>query len=133
MARRFTAEGLLDIGGRFFSLFLALYLIFLLGRAIYFNYQVKQRITAVETDIKKLKLEIARLNHLITYYQTETFRELEARRQLGLKKPGEIVVSLPENSDEESSAGPPKVTPAENLPPKANYVKWLEYLFGESE
>jgi len=131
MARRFTAEGLIDIGRRFFSFFLALYLIFLLGRAIYFNFRVKQRITAVETDIKELKTEIARLNNRITYYQTETFRELEARRQLGLKKPGEIVVSLPENSDEEQSTGGRKGIQEEELPEKPNYVKWWEYLFGE--
>ncbi len=127
----FTAERVLNAGKRLFLLLLALYLIFLIGRSVYTNFRVKQRVAEIEMEIGELKIEHQRLSNLIAYYQTETFRELEARSKLGLKKPGEIVIAVPENADEplEEKLRQPKDDP-DQKPETPNYIKWWEYIFG---
>jgi len=128
-----TGQELLETGKRLFSFLLALYLIFLVGRAVYLNFRVKQRILEIETEVKSLKADNQRLANLISYYQTETFRELEARSKLGLKKPGETVIAVPENADEPLEERRPGAQPADQASQVIpNYVKWWEYLFGES-
>jgi cell division protein FtsB len=128
---KITGEQLIETGKRFLTFLVAVYLIFLLGRAVYQNYLVRERIANIEESIEALKAQNKRLENLIAYYQTETFRELEARSKLGLKKPGETVVALPENSDEEAPSGPSPVRTQGEFE-KPNYIKWWEYLFGES-
>ena len=133
MARRVTANQILEAGKRLFSFLLAIYLIFLVGRSVYLNYRVRQRVAQIEAETKRLKGENQRLTNLISYYQTETFRELEARSKLGLKKPGETVIAVPENADEpaeEQFRPEEESTQPESTP---NYIKWWEYLFGEGD
>ncbi|MBI4029729.1 septum formation initiator family protein [Candidatus Berkelbacteria bacterium] len=107
------------------------YTLFLLGRSVYFNYQTNQEIRNLKTAISKDKDEVENLKNLIAYYQTESFKELEARRKLGLKKPGEEVVSVPENIASQSL--PEKQKPATILEKgfeSPNYQKWWEFVFG---
>jgi cell division protein FtsB len=123
-------QQILEAGKRLFSFLFALYLIFILGRVVYQNYRVRERIDTIENEIRYLKSENQRLANLIAYYQTETFRELEARSKLGLKKPGEIVIALPENNDEEP-VSPREAQPAKEPDQTPNYIKWWGYIFGE--
>lgn len=128
----FTTERIIKAGKRLFSFLLTIYLVFLVGRSVYTNFRVKQQLAQIEVEIKNLKSENQRLTNLIAYYQTETFRELEARSKLGLKKPGEIVIALPENADEplkEKVDRTPKRDQGKASVP--NYIKWWEYFFGE--
>ena len=100
---------------------------------MYLNYRVRQRVAQIEAETKRLKGENQRLTNLISYYQTETFSELEARSKLGLKKPGETVIAVPENADEpaeEQFRPEEESTQPESTP---NYIKWWEYLFGEGD
>lgn len=128
-----TGRKLLEAGKRLFSLLLAVYLLFLVGRSVYLNYRVKQQLAKIEAEIKHVRNENQRLSNLIAYYQTETFRELEARSKLGLKKPGETVIAVPENADEPLEQ---KLRPREEEPKQSettpNYIKWWEYLFGDT-
>jgi cell division protein FtsB len=103
------------------------YLLFLFGRSAYKNYQINQRIKELQASITTLNEQNTNLKNLIAYYQTETFRELEARRKLGLKKPGEIVVALPENTEEVLQTENPEEKKEQTTP---NWKKWWEYLFG---
>jgi len=80
-------------------LFLA-YVLVLLGRSAWVNAERNQQTTDMATGIVDLKQDIVELNDLIAYQETTTFKELEARRKLGLKKPGELVIVLPPEPDQ---------------------------------
>ncbi len=77
--------------------------------------------------LEQTKLEQRELEVLIAYYKTTAFQELEARKKLGLKMPGEkvIKVDVPEEKKSEEDQNPaPK-----NAPEKSNPQLWFEYLF----
>lgn len=71
------------------------YLIFLLGRTVYHNFQLKRGIEKLEGQIALLEEQKKDLGNLNLYYQSEAFRELEARRKLNFKRPDEKIVILP--------------------------------------
>lgn len=75
-------------------LFLA-YVLFLLGRSARQNALSNQKMETLRQNIIRLQLENDQLNYLILYEKTDSFRELEARRELDIKKPGETVFILP--------------------------------------
>lgn len=72
-----------------------IYVVALLGRSAWKNAKTNQKLTNLQHEIETLQEENLRLTYLIRYEQTEAFRELEARRRLGIKKPGETVIALP--------------------------------------
>ncbi len=85
------------------SFVVIIWVIFLLGRSIWQNWLLRQSIEKLNEQIVTLEKEKKGLNNLIIYYQSDTFKELEARKKLGLKKPGEKVVILPSPDDSSSS------------------------------
>lgn len=71
------------------------YILFLLGRAILTNYNLKNSIGKLQEQIAVLEQEKKDFNNLILYYQSNDFKELEARKKLGYKASGEQVMILP--------------------------------------
>lgn len=107
------------------GLLLLAYLFFLTGRSVYQNWQTNQEIKKLKIEIETLQVENQNLQNLIAYYQTQSFKEKEARRKLGLVKPGENVVII-------SKEPPPSKTPAPSTteePQKPNYRLWWEFFF----
>lgn len=104
------------------------YLLFLVGQAIVQNYQTNQRIKALTQEIENLNMEKENWETLNAYYQTDAYIELGARRQLGLKKPGETVVDV----EVSGSPGPANLAQKEKKELKdqsSNLNKWYRYLF----
>lgn len=108
------------------------YLVFLLGRSLWTNYTLEKSITKLEEQIAALKEEKKTLENLNLYYQTDSFKELEARKKLGWKAPGEksLVISAtptPQNFSEELTkekiSTAPK-TPVSQIP---NWALWWEF------
>lgn len=120
------------VGKRYFVapliILLALvYIGFLLYQAVYVNYQTNKKISALNAALKENKVSRQNLEVLIAYYKTSAFQELEARKKLGLKLPGEKVVkvevpdeSRPRYVEEEQVAAVNK---------KSNIEHWVDYLF----
>lgn len=103
-----------------------LYLFFVISRTIYTNYNSNKELDKERQAVAMLRGEIADIQNKINYYQTSSFKEKEAREKLGYKAPGESVISLPIDKEEEknadSSLGEVKIkTP--------NYRYWFEYFF----
>ena len=75
----------------------ALLLLFLwmVGRSAWQNHTTQLKISELETKITTMQSDNERLEQLLLYYQTESFKELEARRKLGLKKPDEQAIPVP--------------------------------------
>lgn len=71
------------------------YILFLLGKSLWTNYQLKRMIDKLHSQIATLELQKKDLENLIVYYKSDAFKELEARKKLGYKRPDENVMVLP--------------------------------------
>lgn len=103
-----------------------IYLFVVIGKTIYSNYQSNKGIEKQENEVELLETNITDIQNKINYYQTNSYKEKEAREKLGYKAPGETVVSVPYDQDkdksEDQSLGEVQIkTP--------NYKYWLEYFF----
>lgn len=59
------------------------------------NSNLRQKIRALENDIVIQDEQRQRLHYEVMYYQTDAYRDRQAREKLGLQLPGEGVVILP--------------------------------------
>lgn len=110
-----------------------IYIVFSIGRSIYGNYNVNKTILRLKSEIAQLEEKKHLLENLIIYYQTMTFKELEARRQLGLKKPDEKMIILPENdgasvNDKKNTFDVKSEKQADQNDSTANYSKWWSFI-----
>ena len=107
------------------------YVAFLLYQAISLNYQTNQKITALKKEIQQIEQDRESLDALIAYYQTPAFQELEARKKLGMKMPGEKVVTVElTQTPVASESEEPREEKVSNVP---NYQKWLDFVCGKQE
>jgi len=124
--------------GHFFNQFLIylllLYTFVMLGRVIYLNYQLNKKTDQMKSDIAKIQQQNKNLANLNIYYQSDSFKEVEARRTLGLVKPGEKVALVPTelaptdfNTSVQSQAA--QIAPKEKVVINKNYQLWWQYFF----
>lgn len=103
-----------------------LYAFFIVGRTIWVNYNSNKGIEKEALKVEDLEKEIIYLNNQINYYQTYSYKEKEARAKLGYKAPGENVLALPideeEDKVEDRSLGQAEI----KIP---NYRLWWSYFF----
>src|SRR5688572_12527071 len=104
-----------------FGIFIALYLVTSLVQTIRKNYDLRTQVARLEEEIDLLEIQQEELKYRIEYYQTEAFREKEARAKLGLQLPGESIIILPD----EERTDPKKAKPTER---KTNLQQWREFL-----
>lgn len=129
-------QGLGGVAGKLLVIAIIGYFIFLIVRSARENYQTSQKIKRLKQEIADIETKKTALQNLNIYYKTQTFKELEARRKLLLKKPGETVLPV-EVKDEDlegmdvsnvalpSSAAEP--APA-SVPAASNAELWWDYL-----
>ena len=80
---------------------LVIYFFILVGRSIWTNYNANKSIEQETQTIISLQSDIQQLKDENNYYQTSSYKEEEAREKLGYIAPGEHVVSVPFDSDQE--------------------------------
>ncbi|MFH1866719.1 MAG: septum formation initiator family protein [Patescibacteria group bacterium] len=61
--------------------------------------ELTQEINSLQAKINSFEQKNKELSNLISYFQTNEFREREARLRLNLQKPGEQVVIIPQNGE----------------------------------
>ncbi len=95
-----------------------------------------RRVVGAKKKEKELRVEIAlvsaendRLRRRIEYYQTETFKEKEARLKLGYKRPGETAVVLPETRRQRDYDPVLETTTEFETDKRENWERWLDYFF----
>jgi cell division protein FtsB len=102
-------------------------------RSITASYQSRQYIASLEGRLVALQQERARLESLLVYYQSDSFKEKELRRTLLVRRSEEKVYALPESSAgkaaraqvvTQQSAGDSRLT----LPV---WQQWVQYLQGK--
>jgi len=107
-----------------------LYLIFIVGRVIFINYNSNKSIGEEEKKVVVLTDEIQYLKFQINYFQTYSYKEKEAREKLGYIAPGESVVSLPIDSQIDKIADSGNIEASIRVP---NYQLWFRYFFQKKE
>ncbi len=121
-----------DIFNKLLIYLLIIYTFFMLGRSIWKNYQLKKETLRIQGEIDKITQQNKDLNNLILYYQSDSFREVEARKKLSLKKEGEKVVNFPlkQSADFQSEVQSQQqnIAPVNKKEPsQANWQFWWDY------
>ncbi|MDP2587466.1 MAG: septum formation initiator family protein [bacterium] len=91
--------------------------------------RIKHEVATLESDIGSLERRNEELAGLIEYFQSDAFKEREARSKLNVQLPGEkvIEVQLPNRTQ---PVVPNQVAQAL---PNSNVAKWWVYLFAERD
>lgn len=112
------------------------YGVWTVGNSINRNYQTNQVIDNLKREIVQIQADIVELNNLILYYKTNSFKEIEIRRRLGLKAEGEEVIILPKkeqqsNTSQTSAKQSPDQSSEMQTGP-SNIEKWWRFIFYSS-
>jgi cell division protein FtsB len=115
--------------GTLLGVFIAGYLTISLVQTVRNNYHLQQQITGLQQQVTNLQDQRDSLQYQIQYYQTDSFKEKEARSKLGLQAPGEGVVILPHNDSEQSQT---QVQSQSTKKHKSNLQQWWDFLTGRA-
>ncbi len=108
-----------------------IYMLVATTEAIWQNYKINTEITKLKTEIVQLQKKGQELRHLIAYRGTESFKEREARRKLGYRKPYEQVLAIPQPNFDSTESGQTKdIQDMEDNNSDNNPQKWWDYIFG---
>lgn len=113
------------------------WILFLLGRSLWQNWDLKHSIWKLTDQIATLEQQKKDLENLNLYYKSDSFKELEARRKLGLKKPEEKIFIIAdtspalsntnENFSEEINKEKEKIAGLEAPSKIPNWLLWWQY------
>jgi len=108
----------------FFLFLLGFYLIISLSRNILTLVKKGEEIKKQNLKVSELKEKNKELKTRLEYVSSEEFIEKEAREKLGMAKPGEEILVLPENVLEKN-----KTKDKENEEELPNFKKWWRLFF----
>lgn len=100
-----------------------------LSKEIYRETQVSKETASLESEIDRLTRRNTELAELISYFSTLGFQEKEVRLKLGLQKPGEKVVILPETESLNGEPGPASGDSTVKTGELSNPKKWWNFFF----
>jgi len=105
-----------------------LYLLVVLGQTVKRNYDLGQQVDLLNAQITLLQDQKDQLANNIAFYNTDSFRDREARSKLGLQLPGENVVIIPHTSPAPSAAAQGAKAPDKH----SNLQRWFDFLGGRA-
>jgi len=119
--------------GRFFAsrLFLiiafclALLVAFSYARAYYQDYAVRQEISRLEDEVRRLEHKKLESFELLKYVSSNAYVEEKGRVEFNLKKPGENVIAIDERGLREYDSLPADIE--DNSSDLKNPIKWWYY------
>ena len=89
------------------------YFVVTTARNIYHNHQLAQEETAIRRDIARLDRDHKQLVAVRDYLKSDEYIEYNARRVLGLVKPGETLVVVSSNAPAPLATATPPLSPAQ--------------------
>jgi len=113
---------------KFFLIFCViafLAVLFYLAKGTIRTYKVNTEIAELEQEIAHLENQNDGLAQLISYLKSDTFIEQEAKLKLGLKKPGENLVVIPQMGETQ------KIDTEKTSGEQTNPAKWWAYFFAK--
>lgn len=117
---------------RFFGSRLFLIVLFIIAvlvalgyaRAYYQDYKVKQEIKSLQNDVKNLEKKKLESMEILKYVTSDAFVEEKARTELNLKKPGENVLIMKSEEQEDLVLAKNQAVEEKDL---SNPMKWWYY------
>lgn len=110
------------------GLILIIFTSFGLGKEIIRRKEINQEIETTKKEIESLEKKNKELAQMIEYIETDSFKEIQARQNLGFQKEGEVAVSI-----ETSQGNYDKSTSTTfSQPPETEYSNpkvWWRYFF----
>lgn len=113
--------------GNLIIFLIILYLMFVVGKTVWDNYQSNKGISLEEQKLYDLQYEVEYTENEISYFKSNSFKEKQARAKLGYALPGEKVISLPKDEIKELSTIEETNYKSESKIP--NYYLWYDYFF----
>lgn len=109
-----------------------------IGWAAFVSWKQLERYKRTQADIDALQEQadlIRKQNETLAerveYFKSSEFREQEAKKKLGLKKPDEMVVALKEERAEEGDAAASSPEDSGTASEKEIYQKWWDIFFSQ--
>jgi cell division protein FtsB len=112
------------------GILIIIYAAYGLAKITWQNYQVNQRISSLEENLKKIDEDNFELSNKIAYYKTNAYKERQAREKLNLQKPGEVVIVIPNTPQPEDKKGQSQ---KETKPQKSKPENWRDYFFSNKK
>lgn len=84
----------------FLGIIILIFYFFSIGKESYRHYKINKEVGSLKQEIKNLEEKKTQTKELIQYLKTESFQERQVRLELGMKKPDEKVIILPNTSKE---------------------------------
>lgn len=109
------------------GLLVLFFIFYKLSRQVYRQKEINQEIASLQKEIDRLNQDNNQLRELGEYFQTDHFKEKEAREKLGLIKEGEQLIEIKEKEvpmQEKEKEEKPEIEI--NQP---NYYYWWHYFF----
>ena len=105
-----------------------------LGKEIIRKYQIEGEIKELQREVSRLEDNNIELKSLITYFQSDSYKEEQARLQLGLQKEGESVITVLGMETKKNTDGGQNlaVDMANSGEPIFNPQQWWDYFFKNS-
>lgn len=88
---------------------------------------IQREIRSIEDEIARIEQQRERLTDLVEHAGSPEFLEREARLRLGLQRPGETVLIVPDATTSSGTVGDGSPVPVED--PPSNLRKWWSYIF----
>lgn len=101
-----------------------IYMMIIVGKTVLANYAANGETDKELAKLAQMEADIAYMQDQNNYYQTQSYKEKEARAKLGYKASGESVLTIPIDTEEE------KISDSGNIEQKItvpNYRLWWEY------
>ena len=117
--------------GSIFGILVAIYIGFYLVTTVEHNYRLQQQISAEQQQITNLQTSNQTLKYQIEYYNTDDYKQEEARAKLGLQAPGEKVILLPQSSSSTTTTPTPTTTQSKSTPKLSHWQQWVSFLEGD--
>ncbi len=113
------------------GLFLVAGMFITYAREVYKDYKFNMEIDDLKKNIEKFKSENQQLESDLDYLDTDAYREITAKQELNLRKPGEKVFVIKDSAGNGKKSGDD-----ENIPEYTNipiYMKWWRMFMGEED
>lgn len=103
-----------------------------LVKEIFRRWEVRQEIQKLEEQISGLQKQNTELSGLVAYFQSDYYKEQEARLKLGLQKEGESAISVPTTSGNTDVTGQNSSAADESAGDQLSAPqKWWNYFFAK--
>ena len=93
--------------------------------AVYKDYQVESEIKNLKSDIQQTNEDNKELEKLIDYLETNAYKEMIAKSELNLRRPGEIVIAIKNSPNTTQENNLQTFTPDSHYTSIPIYQKWI--------